>query len=282
MLTFMSVHVIMIDNSFSLQPTIFKTNLTMVALDALPLGKDVSGDVDAVSETSVTEFHRVPTSVHIRGAVFIKPGRPDLTMTLYTVQIMSPTTQVLWVIRERFSQLFASRKEILRSLSDSPSVSSSTRRYIMSMMRPLKTFPRRRLRFDDQALIDERVEGLTTYVTQLVQVRETCLEDLESETTAPDLKAFLHVLLPRIEAALDIPALHKEEETKWRNRSSHIDKQFRSHLCDKSCAICMEPFEDNSAPVGIVRLGCTHAFHHDCISTWLYTRPTCPLCRKEA
>lgn len=43
------------------------------------------------------------------------------------------------------------------------------------------------------------------------------------------------------------------------------------------CAVCLTPFEDTE----ILRLlpKCKHAFHLECVDTWLVSHSTCPLCR---
>lgn len=43
------------------------------------------------------------------------------------------------------------------------------------------------------------------------------------------------------------------------------------------CAVCLNPFE----PVEVLRLlpKCNHAFHVECVDTWLDAHSTCPLCR---
>ena len=40
------------------------------------------------------------------------------------------------------------------------------------------------------------------------------------------------------------------------------------------CVICLDE-KDGSA----VQLKCGHAFHYQCLSTWIKTSATCPLCR---
>ncbi|KAJ3680637.1 hypothetical protein LUZ60_016915 [Juncus effusus] len=43
------------------------------------------------------------------------------------------------------------------------------------------------------------------------------------------------------------------------------------------CAVCLSPFD----PTAELRLlpACRHAFHSECIDTWLRSTPSCPLCR---
>lgn len=45
------------------------------------------------------------------------------------------------------------------------------------------------------------------------------------------------------------------------------------------CAVCLSQFEDSE----VLRLlpKCKHAFHVDCVDTWLYGHSTCPLCRQS-
>jgi len=42
----------------------------------------------------------------------------------------------------------------------------------------------------------------------------------------------------------------------------------------EDCAICYEPLEQE-----LYTLNCQHQYHRDCITRWLHTKPTCPLCR---
>mmetsp|Transcript_97126 Transcript_97126/g.222567 ORF Transcript_97126/g.222567 Transcript_97126/m.222567 type:complete len:121 (+) Transcript_97126:146-508(+) len=42
------------------------------------------------------------------------------------------------------------------------------------------------------------------------------------------------------------------------------------------CSICWEDQEDGQCAL---RLPCLHEFHQNCITKWLRTQPTCPLCR---
>ena len=42
------------------------------------------------------------------------------------------------------------------------------------------------------------------------------------------------------------------------------------------CSICFEELNNEEEYV----LNCNHKYHRDCISRWLHTNPTCPLCRQ--
>lgn len=45
------------------------------------------------------------------------------------------------------------------------------------------------------------------------------------------------------------------------------------------CSICLEQYETNLLIPNVCRLGCSHHFHTNCISQWLVSHHTCPLCR---
>jgi hypothetical protein len=46
-----------------------------------------------------------------------------------------------------------------------------------------------------------------------------------------------------------------------------------------SCVICMEQYEQTGGERRSVLPACGHMFHSACVSTWLRTSRTCPLCR---
>ena len=65
------------------------------------------------------------------------------------------------------------------------------------------------------------------------------------------------------EGQLDIPLLDKKELTD-------------EGLLDEKCVICLENYQTKEK---ITRLNCNHTFHYKCLSTWVKTESTCPLCR---
>lgn len=54
------------------------------------------------------------------------------------------------------------------------------------------------------------------------------------------------------------------------------------HPTESNCNICLENFATSDYAVQIRGMnGCRHIFGRKCITTWLYTHSTCPVCRVE-
>lgn len=49
---------------------------------------------------------------------------------------------------------------------------------------------------------------------------------------------------------------------------------------DTSCNICMDPFGSTNDPESPVQLPCGHVMGRSCISKWLETSNSCPICRR--
>jgi hypothetical protein len=49
---------------------------------------------------------------------------------------------------------------------------------------------------------------------------------------------------------------------------------------DATCAVCLSEFEEGEE----LRIlpGCMHSFHVPCIDMWLFSHPSCPICRSDA
>ncbi|KHN34569.1 E3 ubiquitin protein ligase RIE1 [Glycine soja] len=56
---------------------------------------------------------------------------------------------------------------------------------------------------------------------------------------------------------------------------SHMS-ELSLHPDDSECCICLCPYVEGEE---LYRLPCTHHFHCGCISRWLRTKATCPLCK---
>ncbi|KAI4313240.1 hypothetical protein L6164_026233 [Bauhinia variegata] len=65
--------------------------------------------------------------------------------------------------------------------------------------------------------------------------------------------------------------------------SSELDKlpkiAGKELVMGTECAICLDEIEKEQ-PARLVP-GCNHAFHIECINTWLSKHPLCPLCRAK-
>jgi len=51
---------------------------------------------------------------------------------------------------------------------------------------------------------------------------------------------------------------------------------FPNPTCQTECSVCMENHDGN-----MCLLHCDHSFCYPCITNWVFTNPTCPLCRKN-
>jgi len=65
--------------------------------------------------------------------------------------------------------------------------------------------------------------------------------------------------------------------------STHIenDNTPQSHIDyddSQMCSICILPLEHGDR---IADLDCNHYYHSDCLSEWIKTKNTCPLCQQE-
>ncbi|XP_057419203.1 uncharacterized protein LOC130713455 [Lotus japonicus] len=47
------------------------------------------------------------------------------------------------------------------------------------------------------------------------------------------------------------------------------------------CSVCMEGFERQRSPDGNKRVPCGHVYHSNCITVWLQSCNSCPLCRRH-
>lgn len=51
-------------------------------------------------------------------------------------------------------------------------------------------------------------------------------------------------------------------------------EETKENPCDDECSICYNTLENES-----IKLRCSHIFHKSCISKWIKTSATCPICR---
>ncbi|KAI0033982.1 hypothetical protein K488DRAFT_46467 [Vararia minispora EC-137] len=68
------------------------------------------------------------------------------------------------------------------------------------------------------------------------------------------------------------------------NRLDREVLEENSPLLERDCAVCKEQFSltvDDPDELVVVRLPCKHPFHESCITPWLKTSATCPVCRHQ-
>ena len=93
-----------------------------------------------------------------------------------------------------------------------------------------------------------------------------------------ELAAELRTIITLLESF--VTRLERSPTPGLSNLSTSLSNSLSSALPpsteNEDCAICMAPLEDNAVP-----LECGHRFHHACISRWLQSSTTCPVCRSE-
>lgn len=94
--------------------------------------------------------------------------------------------------------------------------------------------------------------------------------DHQHRHNAPPLPT--HTGLNKVEIAL-IPTFAYESPTTATNSSG-------SPAVVQNCVVCLSPVAEGE----MVRqlLACNHLFHVECVDMWLFSNPTCPLCRTNA
>jgi hypothetical protein len=103
------------------------------------------------------------------------------------------------------------------------------------------------------------------------------------------LALFIHLLLSNFGKPTLIPTSprspHKMSTIQTNSPLSSFE-DFLDHgftevsIAQESCDICLHPFRNNDPAVKIRNIsGCCHIFGRKCISVWLASNNTCPLCR---
>lgn len=72
-------------------------------------------------------------------------------------------------------------------------------------------------------------------------------------------------------------------------RNQHLNSLMLIDLCelqqlvdkDEYCSICLKNYETNLSTSNVCKLGCSHHFHTNCLSQWMASHHTCPLCRTQ-
>ncbi|XP_047331630.1 RING-H2 finger protein ATL66-like [Impatiens glandulifera] len=108
------------------------------------------------------------------------------------------------------------------------------------------------------------------------------------ETTRINISTFSFDDCFDLDMALTMPELNSDEDDGVAE-NSRADEEERDLLvsemamvCDPvgECAVCMEGFQTDVGSMA-KRTRCGHVYHAHCITKWLSTRQSCPLCRSQ-
>ncbi|OQR85457.1 hypothetical protein ACHHYP_11801 [Achlya hypogyna] len=221
-----------------------------------------------------------PVQVQISHTMMQYVDAPAFFYTVYIMQILS--SNVLWVVRHRYSALASTRALLLKTVNMVPRKDYSSRAAVAALVEPLREFPRKYLFMDTPRVVNDRKKGLAMFVQAMFHVRDLCLGLVLSNGENTLLLVIAKGIIEKIETTLQIPVLQKEEDHKWRLQTlAMVPVEPPLNMADDGdrdgCSICLENLHDLG--VSSVQLACSHAFHRGCVAEWLARQSTCPLCR---
>ncbi|KDO27587.1 hypothetical protein SPRG_06855 [Saprolegnia parasitica CBS 223.65] len=182
----------------------------------------------------------------------------DHAFTRYDFELVFPVTQRRWTVRKRYSDCLRFRRQLQKW-------AAHARGRIVLRVRALLATPFPRKRFDNliHAVLSERSIGLKQFVFGLMHIyTDACCHLHDDDPDLSDLHHMLHEFLQMPRALLGA----------WKTMTKH-----ELRFPDDQCAICLGGYSFDDEMVAL--LPCTHAFHKDCVFTWLYECSSCPLCR---
>ncbi len=84
-------------------------------------------------------------------------------------------------------------------------------------------------------------------------------------------------MLGRLNAFLKYPSNAFVMKTK----SAVNEATGRMLVKEKMCCICIEDYEVDNMNAKVLELSCGHLFHEECVTAWLSTKKSCPVCRER-
>ncbi|KAI9906379.1 hypothetical protein PsorP6_002795 [Peronosclerospora sorghi] len=225
-----------------------------------------------------------------------------IKFTVYKIQIRSTARCIdtgEWTIAKRYSEFFYFRQTLLKHFKkwnlqfhdESKRVQCKDFVLATNLLLPaleIHVFPRKHLRCDTDAIVNERRKKLEQFVRKMLDAYANIsvfLYDTQLRNTGafPNLRKMHQDL----EAFLDIPP-HQMEINRRQTAAVLALVDVDSEVVAKSdcieCCICLNEndAESNETKGKTVKLPCSHQFHEDCVIEWFNCSTTCPLCRKSA
>ncbi|KAF0698235.1 Aste57867_11139 [Aphanomyces stellatus] len=214
--------------------------------------------------------------------------------TVYTLIVACDATKSWWIIKKRYSEFLGLRKH-LQSLVQKAKAFSDLKP-LCALLQPIlaKTFPKKHLRLDTEAIVAERKTAFHAFVASLMAIRSECMFVAPDDAALSRHTAQLNALL---DTFLEVPGRHKAEERMRTSslglftppvddpRAFHDDSHFHHHDGDNvdDCPICLDALRgDDKDDESVLRLACGHSFHESCVVHWLEQKVACPLCRQAA
>lgn len=226
----------------------------------------------------------------------VTPATLKTPATVYHMDISFRTTRNKWSIAKRYSEFYKVRRVLLKFFKQIKSQAGD-----IALPAPLQalesalvaTFPRRHLRGDNPAIIEERRAALEVFVQMLVKVI-SCIP-LSPEPAAATVStregASLAQLYQILRDFLVYPDKQIESEAKLKLAVLSLEDvvvDSQSNILDADeclndcCSICLGDWNDDECVgMNVVRLPCMHAFHEECVMEWLHGNTHCPMCREE-
>ncbi|TMW64212.1 hypothetical protein Poli38472_012834 [Pythium oligandrum] len=228
-------------------------------------------------------------------------------VTMYHMDISFRSTRNKWTIAKRYSEFYKIRRTLLKFLKQ------YKHEFGDDCPLPLKAleaaleaaFPRRHLRGDTPAIIEERKPALEAFVQLLVKVISSIpLSDASplqalSPTATSELAATeltregesMMVLYQILRDFLEYPDKQIESDAKLKLAVLSLEDvvvSSRSNILEtdaclsECCSICLGEWHDEECvDMNVVKLPCLHAFHEECLMEWLQGNTHCPMCRDE-
>ncbi|KAI1827003.1 hypothetical protein F4861DRAFT_464395 [Xylaria intraflava] len=118
-------------------------------------------------------------------------------------------------------------------------------------------------------------------VAALFQLVQDQLATLAVDAPTEANRTLLASLMRTLEADID----HPPDRVRGVDQAylDTLDRVSRKRLQsdpEGACAICAEKFLDDPHPL-VAELPCSHIFDLECVSPWLLSKGTCPLCRLD-